>query len=274
MSSPARVERVTSSDGATIYACAYGNPSKPSIVLVHGGLLTSQVFENLVQEPRLAKSFYMVCYDLRGHGQSSKPENPDDYTSKLMADDFVAVAETFGLSNPVFLGWSTGGTVAADILANVAEGFLRGIILVSSMAYIAAPITAEMVTSPLLGELESSEASLAHVDSMFARPEEVPSLVRSSWAEEAGSTGQSNSLLASRDQDPSSLFDAGRNGLPLLVVYGSQDAFIDGKKVADDLEQYFSRMLVREVRDGSHALFYENQDEFIQSLKAFMDTLD
>ncbi|KAJ7598604.1 hypothetical protein C8J56DRAFT_1092197 [Mycena floridula] len=28
--------------------CAYGNPSKPSIVLVHGGLLTSQVFENLV----------------------------------------------------------------------------------------------------------------------------------------------------------------------------------------------------------------------------------
>ncbi|KAJ7598607.1 hypothetical protein C8J56DRAFT_1039495 [Mycena floridula] len=63
------------------------------------------------QEPHLAKSFYMVCYDLRGHGQSSKPENPEDYTSKLMADDFVAVAETFGLSNPVFLGWQVVDTV-------------------------------------------------------------------------------------------------------------------------------------------------------------------
>jgi pimeloyl-ACP methyl ester carboxylesterase len=42
---------------------------------------------------------------MRGHGRSGKPETEDGYLSARYAEDFMAVAEAFGVTEPVIVGW-------------------------------------------------------------------------------------------------------------------------------------------------------------------------
>jgi pimeloyl-ACP methyl ester carboxylesterase len=51
---------LTSSDGTTIYAEAFGDASKPAIVFIHGYSLSSRVWADLFKEPELANNFYLV----------------------------------------------------------------------------------------------------------------------------------------------------------------------------------------------------------------------
>ena len=61
--------------------------------------------------------FRLVAYDLRGHGMSEAPLEPEHYTDgRLWADDVAAIIEQLRLDRPVLVGWSYGGFVICDYL--------------------------------------------------------------------------------------------------------------------------------------------------------------
>jgi haloacetate dehalogenase len=65
--------------------------------------------------PRLARTFTVVCADLRGYGQSScPPSSPDHgaYSKRAMANDMVAVMEKSGFRKFSVAGHDRGGRVA------------------------------------------------------------------------------------------------------------------------------------------------------------------
>jgi pimeloyl-ACP methyl ester carboxylesterase len=51
---------LTSSDGGCVYAEAFGDPTKPPIVFIHGFSLTAAVWEALFREAGLKDHFYLV----------------------------------------------------------------------------------------------------------------------------------------------------------------------------------------------------------------------
>ena len=102
-------QRLASPDGTLIYAEAAGNPAKPHLIFVHGLSLSSLVFDCIFTDARYTEQFYLVRYDLRGHGRSEKPRDPTTYASERFAQDFAAVVEAFGMKQPAFVGWSVGG---------------------------------------------------------------------------------------------------------------------------------------------------------------------
>ena len=69
---------VKTPDGLTISAQDWGNPTGPEIVFIHG---FSQSHLSWIKQvtSELAKEFHMVTYDLRGHGNSDKPFEPERY---------------------------------------------------------------------------------------------------------------------------------------------------------------------------------------------------
>jgi pimeloyl-ACP methyl ester carboxylesterase len=76
----------------------------------------------------LAKDFHMVTYDLRGHGNSDKPLEPERYKdSKAWADELQAVMDATGIKRPVLAGWSYGGRIMADYLRIQGPGKLAGL---------------------------------------------------------------------------------------------------------------------------------------------------
>src|SRR5260370_19559869 len=118
---------VRTPDGVTIAAQEWGNQSGPEILFIHGFSQASLSWQRQV-ESNLAKEFRMVTYDLRGHGNSDKPLEPEKYKeSKAWADEVQAVIDAAKLKRPVLVGWSYGGRVIGDYLAINGAAGLAGL---------------------------------------------------------------------------------------------------------------------------------------------------
>jgi haloacetate dehalogenase len=87
--------------------------SGPAVVLLHGHPRTHATWHRVA--PRLAETHTVVCPDLRGYGQSSKP--PDDpghvaYSKRAMAGDVVGVMRALGHERFAVVGHDRGAYVA------------------------------------------------------------------------------------------------------------------------------------------------------------------
>ena len=118
---------VTTPDGLSISAQEWGNPNGPEILFIHGFSQSGMSWTKQVNSD-LAKEFHMVTYDLRGHGNSDKPLEPERYkTGKYWADELQAVMDATGLKRPVLVGWSYAGRVMADYLTVHGPAKLAGL---------------------------------------------------------------------------------------------------------------------------------------------------
>jgi non-heme chloroperoxidase len=118
---------VKTPDGLTISAQEWGNPNGPEILFIHGFSQSGMSWTKQVNSD-LAKEFHMVTYDLRGHGNSDKPLEPERYrNSKAWADEVQAVMDAAGFRRAVLVGWSYGGRVMADYLTTYGTGKLAGL---------------------------------------------------------------------------------------------------------------------------------------------------
>jgi len=108
----ARTERIASFDGTelAIHRIGEGRP----VLLLHG--LFSSAEMNWIRfghTARLAEAgFEAVMPDLRAHGQSAKPHDPDAYPPDVLVRDVAAVVEGLGLAEFDLVGFSLGARTA------------------------------------------------------------------------------------------------------------------------------------------------------------------
>jgi len=91
-------------------ARAWGDPSQPPTLALHGWLDNAGSFDRLA--PLLADTHYVVALDLKGHGRSSHPTS-GWYHYVDYFDDLRAVLDHFGWKRVTLLGHSLGGTLAS-----------------------------------------------------------------------------------------------------------------------------------------------------------------
>ncbi len=97
-------------EGATIHGVIGG--SGPPLLLVHGNPLTHVSWHKIA--PSLARHYTVLIPDLRGYGDSSKPEGGGDhsaYSFRSMAKDLVAVARHFEFKRFPVVGHDRGARV-------------------------------------------------------------------------------------------------------------------------------------------------------------------
>lgn len=102
-------QRVTTRD-AEIFLRRKG--SGPPLLLLHGYPQTHAMWHRVA--PALAERFTVVCADLRGYGDSSKPEATPDHrqmSKRAMAADLVDVMEELGFDRFMLAGHDRGGRV-------------------------------------------------------------------------------------------------------------------------------------------------------------------
>jgi pimeloyl-ACP methyl ester carboxylesterase len=98
-----------------------------SVLCIHGGMADSSHFEDQIDF--FKSSHRIVSVDLRGHGESDKPQ--DGYTISTFADDCVWLAQELGLTQPLVVGHSMGGLIALDIASRYPE-FTSAIVILDS----------------------------------------------------------------------------------------------------------------------------------------------
>jgi len=94
----------------------------PPVLLLHGYPQT-HVMWHLVA-PRLAQKFTVVCADLRGYGDSSKPPTTADhepYSKRAMARDMVTTMSIVGFDRFHVVGHDRGGRVAYRMALDYAD---------------------------------------------------------------------------------------------------------------------------------------------------------
>ena len=84
-----------------------------SVVLLHGALIDAASNWSLAVDS-LAPHFQVISMDLRGHGQSGKPRNPDAYGAELYRD-VIRLMDHLEIESAHLVGYSLGGQLALNI---------------------------------------------------------------------------------------------------------------------------------------------------------------
>jgi pimeloyl-ACP methyl ester carboxylesterase len=100
---------ITTSDGLALAVWEHGDPSNPTVVLVHGYPDTHRVWTGVVEA--LAPDHHVVTYDVRGAGASDAPRDRAGYDLTHLVADLVAVVDATAPEGPVHVVGHDWGSV-------------------------------------------------------------------------------------------------------------------------------------------------------------------
>lgn len=97
-------------DGAT-FAYVEAGHGAPPVILLHGLACDHTFFAP--QAEHLSRDHRVISVDLRGHGQSDRPEGV--YSAAEYADDVAWLCKELDAARPVLMGHSVGGLIAFEV---------------------------------------------------------------------------------------------------------------------------------------------------------------
>jgi pimeloyl-ACP methyl ester carboxylesterase len=107
---------------------------KPAFVFAHGWTCNRSFFAP--QAAHFARRHRVVSVDLRGHGESEKPQGP--YPIAAYADDIAHIIDHLNLGKAVVVGHSMGGTAALQLAADYPD-HVAAIVMVDPGAFVFPP---------------------------------------------------------------------------------------------------------------------------------------
>ncbi|MEO0540064.1 MAG: alpha/beta hydrolase [Cyanobacteria bacterium P01_A01_bin.105] len=138
--------QVITARGADIFTRIGG--AGPPLLLLHGYPQTHVMWHKVA--PALAERFTVVCTDLRGYGDSSKPPTTADhapYTKRAMAADPLAVMTALGFDSFLAVGHDRGARVLHRLLLDAPDRVQKAALLdIVPTRYIYQTITQQMAT--------------------------------------------------------------------------------------------------------------------------------
>lgn len=115
-------------DGHAIHVLTGGQG--PALLLLHGHPQTSAIWHRVA--PVLAGYFTVVLADLRGYGDSSRPQGGGDhaaYSKRVMAQDMLGVMQALGHAHFSVLAHDRGARVAHRLAADHPQAVRRMVLL-------------------------------------------------------------------------------------------------------------------------------------------------
>ncbi len=268
-----REYEVSGGGGTMLHAREWGNADGPAILFIHGWSQADLCWSSQVGS-RLAETYRMVTFDLRGHGRSAKPPDASSYTdARLWADDLAAVIEHTELDRPVLVAWSYGGFIVGDYLRAYGDGGIAGIDLVGA-SVIMAPPTFERVGPGLL-----ENAPAAFSPDLATSIPAIRRFLRACSAEPLDDEQWTTALcwnmltppevrqaLFSREIDETDVLS--RTSVPVLVTHGRRDAIVLPSMAEYTLERC-PAAVASWYDDAGHLPFVEASQRFNRELAAF-----
>ena len=226
------------------------------------------------QVAEYAKHFTCISMDLRGTGESDKPEGI--YSTELFADDVAAFMQAVGIPNAHLSGLSLGAVTAMWLAAKYPNR-VKSLSLHSAWAktdpFLKTVVEGWQVTAKALASV--SEMVILSIfpwcltpELYAAKPEYIQSLadfVRSRPAQPLASFLQESNAVIGHDVAA----QLGQITVPTQITYGRRDA-VTSTRFADRLRGAIrgSELLIFE--ECSHAPIYEKVGEFNLRTLAFL----
>lgn len=206
--------------GVQLSAETFGIAENPSVLLLHGGCQTREVWR-ATAHALVKAGRYVINLDLRGHGESEKPADKR-YDFACFVADLKAVLAQID-SRPVIIAGPLGGWIATVALSETSVPLASGLILADSPTQLErelankekerflnnAKLSADISWDPAFVETFDSEAALSQLDVAAAKLK-VPTLYVRGQASEYTSSQSVKSFLSLMDDAES--FEIDRAG--------------------------------------------------------------
>jgi non-heme chloroperoxidase len=229
---PTATYEVRGGGGLRLHVREWGNADGPPILFMHGISLNHLCWRHQY-DSALADEFRLVAYDLRGHGMSEAPLEPEHYTDgRLWADDVAVIIDRLGLDRPVLVGWSYGGFIACDYVRAYGQDRIAAIDFVGSSAKLGQAAFGTMIGPGFLDhfadatadDLPSNIRAMRGLVRAFSAkplpPDDFETLLCSSMAVPA----RIRANLGGREIDGDDVLRA--LAVPLLVSHGRADTVV------------------------------------------------
>ncbi|KAK7012409.1 putative oxidoreductase ephD [Favolaschia claudopus] len=235
---------VTSDDRTQIFAEARGDRDKPAVVFIHGFGFGGMAFNGIFDDLHWVSELYMVW-----------PNGLFAWTSERLAQDFDAVIESYNLTRPFVLAWSTH---IADIFSFHPANYLSGIIYTAAI-----PDTTDLLTivSPRLLPLVLGLTNNFDVTNFQKLWISFINLCHPAleWSHYLACLGDIVVLppltvlrIITRTQSKTGLISAGKSGsLPVLAIFGEDDKAIQRNRMLDVLDGW-KNLTVVDIPKAEH----------------------
>lgn len=100
---------ITTTDKQQLFAKAWGDQTKPALVLVHGYPDNQEVWEPMIEH--LIQDFFVITYDVRGAGESSTPKKIKAYALPQLSLDLESVVNKILPNQPFHLAAHDWGSI-------------------------------------------------------------------------------------------------------------------------------------------------------------------
>jgi non-heme chloroperoxidase len=227
-----KVHEVRGGGGLRLHVREWGREDGPPILFIHGWSQSHLCWAKQY-ESALADEFRLVAYDLRGHGMSEAPLEPEHYTDgRLWADDLAAIIGQLRLERPVLVGWSYGGFVICDYVRAhgqdriAAIDFVAGAVTLGEAAFgtLIGPGFLDHFADATSDDLPTSIQGMRSLVRTFPvkpfPPDEVETLLASSMTVPA----RIRTNLVAREIDGDDVLPTLE--VPLLVTQGRSDTIV------------------------------------------------
>ncbi|USX11262.1 alpha/beta fold hydrolase [Paraburkholderia fungorum] len=125
--------RTATVNGRKVFYREAGDPTLPTIVLLHGLPSSSQMFRDLM--PALADRFHLIAPDYIGFGHSDAPSRDEfKYTFDNLADHVAGLIEALKLDSYILYMHDYGGPVGFRLFTQRPDA-VRGFIIQNTNAY-------------------------------------------------------------------------------------------------------------------------------------------
>jgi len=264
-------------DGARVHYQEFGDPSKPSVILIHG--YTASVYVWKTTAPMLADAgFHVIAIDMLGFGYSDKP-SWFDYAIQSQARIIARFMNRLGIGRATIIGSSYGGAVASTIALDYPERVDK-LVLVDAVCNDGAknhPIL-RLVRRRGLGEVltpfladsrlflrQRMNGTIAKANHHLITKDRIESVRRPLSSRE----GHHSLLATSRAWDANRIEqDAHLINAPTLIIWGDQDGVIpikNGYKLHQEILN--SRFVI--LNDCGHVPPEEKSELFAELVSEF-----
>lgn len=269
---PSRAHRfVGAPDGVALSVREWGDPSGPPMLFIHGVMQSHLSFARQFASGELS-AFRLVAFDARGHGESGKPTDMAFYGDHVRwAGDIKAVIEALALDRPILVGWSMGGRMIGQYLAEHGDGAIAGLNLVAARVVADARFSGPAVAAlppreeGLAGDIAAATAFLRACFHRQPEPADFAFMLATNMAAWPGLQGAMRAWPARVEETVAALR---RVKVPTLISHGALDDV-----VLPAAAEYAASLIAGSrlsIYDGcGHSPFWENTQRFNGELAAF-----
>jgi len=270
-------------EGQNIAATIYGQEENPLVILLHGGGQTRHAWDEASRN--ISESgFYVVAYDLRGHGDSFWSKE-GDYSIKAHKNDLINIIKNLGKSAHL-VGASLGGMTALMLAGDQSlSNLCKSLVMVDIGIYPNSEGSDKIVQFMQSGgsgfnSLEEAAEAISKFIPHRKKPKDLSGLNKNLRLREDGKyywhwDPKFLQRRSERKQDEESKFykdqeESAKNvKIPTLLIRGALSDVL----TEDDKNLFLNTIKhseFREIQEAAHMVAGDKNDIFAESIISFL----